>query len=277
MSHLQEADTPVEAPVFILGCTWRCGSTLLQRLLCTVDDLLIWGENLAISSLFMDMCARLRSKEERSRIERAAFRQKGDTWIANMRPPLDSVDELCRQWLSGFYGPATLSFGKSRWGFKEVRHDALVADFLRHLYPAGRVVLLIRNPVDVTASMRSSMRTWYHQAGARSVLDTWCRNVASFLEARHRHFLIRYEDLVAKPAETLATLETELALNAGAIGRGPLDVVLRGGRRNVPPELGEEEVLALGEDRVLKLARECGYDLKADARIHSHTRPSCPI
>lgn len=259
-----------EAPIFILGCSWRCGSTLLQRLLCSVEELMVWGENMAISSLMLEMCTRLRSREKASSSERAQFRRAGDAWIANMSPEVANAEALCRDWLLGFYLPATRKLGKLRWGFKEVRHDATIADFLTKLFPHGKVILLVRNPVDVLASLRS--RAWYRTAtaGPAAAVDSWCRNVASFLEAQERHVLVRYEDLITDGRKMLSGLETRLALRQGAIDPKPLDLVLRGWEAT-PPRLGAPEILALRRKHVFELAQRCGYRLEADPRLFSRS------
>src|SRR5690606_895522 len=121
--------------------------------------------------------------------------------------PVDQIEESTAAWLRSLYAPATRELGARRWGFKEVQHDAEVADFLTRLFPRGRVILLVRNPVDVIASMRS--RSWYHSdgGGPHGVLKVWSRNVQSFLDAGRSHLLVRYEDLVARPEATCTTLE----------------------------------------------------------------------
>ena len=39
-----------ERPVFVFGCSLRCGGTLLQRVLSSTSELFVWGENDGIAS-----------------------------------------------------------------------------------------------------------------------------------------------------------------------------------------------------------------------------------
>lgn len=264
--HLGSNDAAV-SPVFILGCSWRCGSTLLQRLLCTVDGLLVWGENQGISALLQEAHRRLRARETVAARERQRFHDSGSsTWIANMGPPLEGIGQLTRRWFLDLYVPATHEAGRRRWGFKEVQHDAAVADFLTSIFPKARVILLVRNPIDVLASMCS--RSWYRTdgGGAEGVMRLWCHNVTTFLEARDRYPLVRYEDLLQKPAETVARLEEAIDVPPGAIDAEVLNVRLRGPESR-QPVLGVREILALRKSSVTHLSRALGYDVPADPRV----------
>jgi hypothetical protein len=238
----------------------------VQRLLCTIDGLVVWGENFGITGLLAEATERLGKWESMSARQREGFEAKGDhAWIANMGPPIEQLDELTRDWLQGLYGPATRALGKTRWGFKEVRHDARIADFLVSLFPAGKVILLLRNPVDVLASNRST--SWSAKTGGGERLGQgWCNRVESFVAARERHVLLRYEDLVSRAQETLARLEASLGVAPGSIDPGPLDVVVTGPRRK-PPHIGSAEIRALRQPRMIEVARQAGYDIKGDPRL----------
>ena len=79
----------LERPVFLFGCTWRCGSTLLQRALSSSNELFVWGENQGMSALLHEVEERLAENEERSAREWIDFRARGtDAWIACLNPPL---------------------------------------------------------------------------------------------------------------------------------------------------------------------------------------------
>jgi hypothetical protein len=198
---------PSATPVFVLG-GHRGGTTLLQRLLNSYDDVTIWGEHEGVLTNIADAYFR--------GVESAAL-------FANVRAPgasdprtdwqawMTGVD--AEAWDANFRRLVTALFpaaSRARyWGFKEIRYGALPGDrafeLLARLFPQARVAFIVRNPFNMLASAHS------RPEGPRTLADVvrTCGRIAqryqSFV-AWHRSrrvetYWILYEDLVRETGD----------------------------------------------------------------------------
>ncbi len=239
----QDRPAVVDRPVFVLAPTWRCGSTLVQRLLTASGDVWLWGEP-------FDRAAPLQSLHE----QLAPF---GDdwptvdhevdpvdpatTWIALMSPAREQLLAAHRAYVRTLLAPPRPG---PRWGCKEVRLGGPEVAWLLDLFPGARIVLLVRDPVAAWASF-SANSGWFwrwpdHRVHtAEEFADLWAGQVASFLTVADRPecLLVRHEDVVAR------TVLDDLADHVGVRVPGePLDHVLRG--IDQPPGTPSPDVVA---------------------------------
>lgn len=236
-------DSPQETPqrpVFIFGAG-RSGTTLLQRLLNSYPDTLIWGEHAGVLQ----------------QLAQGFFRGVDDPNLFRHARPLEQVligtdaRESWQAWMTWFsadrwtavfrtmvdtlFRPGGLP-GKTYWGFKDIRYGERPADrtleLLHALFPEAVFVFIVRDPRNVIASRR---RTW---GGLRSFGAL--QDAAALWESRYRSYLawhrdsvvqsfwIRYEDLIEQRGEILALLghigrelgEEQRAVLASSGGRG---------------------------------------------------------
>jgi hypothetical protein len=201
-----------ESPIFLLAAGWRSGSTLLQRIIVTDPNVLLWGEplgELAMLSGMTNMLARLSTfsdLEDLCAPDDAVFSSLPTSWIATLCPPgkdfRQSLQALLTRWLAE---PARQR-GFGRWGFKEVRLGAAEATLLHWIYPKAKFVLLSRNPYDCYRSLADS--GWHHLYHSRpdvridsaaGMAKHWNRIVLSWSELGEDFpaVRIRYEDLIA--------------------------------------------------------------------------------
>src|SRR5919206_3702635 len=77
-----------EAPILVLGSGQRCGSTLVQRLLTSHPDIMIWGEHGGhLRDLLAMTDVLVRWDEYVSAPAREAFERGGhSSWMANLLP-----------------------------------------------------------------------------------------------------------------------------------------------------------------------------------------------
>lgn len=225
-------------PVFILSAGWRSGSTLLQRLLMSSGDLLIWGEPYArcdyISKLSESFAPFAEGWPARNAIyDPARLTEKlHDTWIANMYPGIDDLLEAHRQFFLRLMAEPARTAGYDRWGFKETRLGAVAAEYLRLLFPQAHILCLVRDPLDSWRSYVSMGEMWFRRwpnepvTGPRAFAAHWNEIASSFVEmgSMPRTHVLRYEDLVAD-SSTLQLLEADLALT---IDRSVLSNRIRG-------------------------------------------------
>jgi hypothetical protein len=196
-----------DAPsLLISGSSPRCGSTWVQRIVHAATDIFIWGESFSLvkflSYIHAECCDndRVRSQETED------FYRSGQdprTWVANINPPIDSLREGMRAFFARYYGTAD----RPRYGWKEVRYGRPELEFLWKLFPGVKVILLVRNPIDVIRSLRG--KEWFGNLEVEGTLEMtcsgWARLTSDYLALRGRPevFFVRYEDVRERLGELL--------------------------------------------------------------------------
>lgn len=256
-------------PVFVLGGGLRTGSTLLQRLLISSGDILIWGEHDGalvphLASLLDDMQRWLESRAT-PLVDLATFRRSGyNAWIPNMNPPPGHFEDGCRALLARALGDPARALGYPRWGFKEVRYGAAAALFLQKLYPNAAFILLVRDPRECLQSLLSTK--WGEEVARKgdpiTFLRTWARLSEELLEVGSRLnkvALIRYQEILRN---TAAVLDRVSAVTEIPVDRFKSDEVLghrEGGPRAKHFELTDADRRALEDPEVRRVAALLGY------------------
>lgn len=248
----------LERPVFVLGCTFRTGSTFLQRLINSSGEVFVWGENMGIAEDLRVAVAKLDSWSAISQAQHGDLDvRQNDAWIANLNPEGAGASRAAaRQFFLSYYAEPTRQRGCARWGFKEVRCDARAARFLLELFPHGRVLLLVRRPEAVLASMATSR--WYaHMGGCTGVLKAWHSNVESFLALDHPAAkLMRLEDFGLAP-DMLEQVARHIGVDAGRFDASLIHRPVRGSTEE--PKLGDAERDALARAKLEGLVAALGY------------------
>jgi hypothetical protein len=217
-----DATSNTEAPVFLFSAGWRSGSTLLQRLMCSSSELVIWGEPLGDAALLPRLAASLQvlsadwppdSYIEQD-LDLEAFSEQ---WIANIAPPIDYLRSahraLFEAWLAK---PAREIHGTRLWGFKEVRLTIEHARYLKWLYPQARFVFIYRNLYDAYRSWRGNRwaSAWpgYFSWSPVAYARHWKLLLHGYLDGWQQldGMLIKYEDLIQGKVDM-----TELAEHIG--------------------------------------------------------------
>lgn len=209
-------------PVFVLAPTWRCGSTLVQRLILSGDDIWMWGEVYTRCDPAEHLSAVFRSTHEgypfidmfvdgesRSALE--------GSWIANLSPKPERLLAAHRAHWDALLGQPARARGYPRWGMKEVNLTAEHAAYFRALYPDAKVVFLVRNPFSAWLSYYR-WRNWYASYPDEPVVTVghfgrlWRQRTQGFLDATERlnALLVRYEDLV-DDSEAIRRLGTHVS------------------------------------------------------------------
>jgi hypothetical protein len=100
------------------------------------------------------------------------------------------------------FGAPARELGYQRWGIKEVFLDPAHVVYLRWLFPASRMLFLVRNPQDAFLSYKTR-GPWYLEWPERSIATgwsygrLWSRLVTGYhaLSQEGLGLLVRYEDL----------------------------------------------------------------------------------
>lgn len=200
------------APVFALAAGWRSGSTLLQRLLCSTGELLLWGEPYGQAGIIPAMTRSAMVLREHWPAEQQIAPERlppdlSGRWIANLYPEAAALRQSFRAQLDTWLAAPARARGFRRFGLKEVRLHVMDAHFLRWIYPDARFFFAVRNPWD--AWMSAKGRTWYTRWPSEGVRDAagfarhWRHLLESFLSwPDDSGLLVRYEDVIHPSFDT---------------------------------------------------------------------------
>jgi sulfotransferase family protein len=205
-------------PLFLFGAA-RTGTTLLQRLLNSYDDVLVWGEHAGMLE----------------GVAEGFYRGWDDPNLFRDPRPLASIladsdpEERWQGWMSwytrddwrdAFRGlverlllPEGLP-GKRVWGFKEIRYlvrpTDRTLDFLHELYPDAVFVFIARDAFNAIASTRRMATGAHTLVELKALCDRWTARYRAYRDwhrsGRVRSFWIRYEDLIEGRGELQALL-----------------------------------------------------------------------
>jgi len=199
-----------EEPIFLMSAGWRSGSTLLQRLIMSDPQVLMWGEP-------YDECGIIQAMAETTKAFRPNWppadyfytgtpkNELSNEWVANLFPSLDELKNSHRTFFDTLFAEPAKKAGASRWGIKEVRLGTEHCAYLRWLYPKARFVFLYRNPLEAYISYCRYGRNWYNTFPDSPVFTPtafgkhWKCLMEGFLKdaTQFNAFLVSYEDLIS--------------------------------------------------------------------------------
>jgi hypothetical protein len=216
--------------IFILSPE-RSGSTLLRVLLDAHPQVAAPGE-LGLG----DLCHRLLIILTRTLGQTEDFRGSGpaaplstEGWLSGVAVEGEAAEKVLtetRELVEDLMGRYARACGKERWCNK-TPSDLAYAEMLRLIFPEARFLCLHRQGLDVAASCLEISRYGFMRELAPSVMASPTNTVAAMLrnwvEKTEQILLfeerwsgqclrLRYEDLVARPQETLSAVLSWLGL-----------------------------------------------------------------
>jgi hypothetical protein len=199
---------PDDPFVLISASFHRSGSTWLQRVIAAGSNTIVWGETGNLVPDLRKATELWRKRAPTADRERGEFLSSGmapDIWIANMSPSeadfIDGQRALFRRLYSQRYG-------RSRWGWKAVTYAVEDIHYLWDLFPALKVVLLVRNVASIYMSLRSlSWQTWW-PGGAREIAELWAKRSMGYVSLANdpRVLFLKYEETRNRIAELTSFL-----------------------------------------------------------------------
>ncbi len=223
------------SPIFLLG-THRSGTTLLQRILNSSEDVVIWGEHGGFLSQVAE--AYFFNFEDKTILHnipkynnplhtpRATLRELKNpkSWPAwcNWYSQKELRD-IFRSFIENFFNPPDLKKNVF-WGFKEIKYGqgCRTLEMLSDLYPNAKFIFIIRNPIDIVAAhyfkhlkKRSGLGNQLTISQAKELkkdceftmeqeAEAWRKQNNYFMDFKeknsHKSFLVVYEDLISEPS-----------------------------------------------------------------------------
>jgi hypothetical protein len=263
------------SPLFVLG-GHRGGTTLLQRLLNSYDDVAVWGEHEGVLTPIAEAYFRGAESAALFRNVRAPGasdpRAEWQAWMSAV--DREEWDASFRRFVTSLFLPADAT-GIRHWGFKEIRYGTTPGDraieLLARLFPEARVGFIVRNPFNMLASARSRPEGPRALPAVVAVCERIARRFTTFLDWRRRgtfrSYWIVYEELaqgsgdvlrlVADLGHTLGPAQQAVIAAEGS-GRGSSfhDAAVNDRWRRLPAPW-----LAVARDMLGPVATELGYAL----------------
>lgn len=194
-----------QSPIFLLSAGWRSGSTLVQRLICSDESTLMWGEPFGDRLPISRMSASLSEFDENDghlKYSIESFNGKlANGWIANLNPGVENLRSAHLAFFEKLFAEPAAAHGYQRWGVKWVRLTAYDACYLRWLYPDAKLLFLVRHPLSAYRSYRGknwfTVRPHHCVSGIASFLRHWRYLASSFVDQNESldAMLVRYQDI----------------------------------------------------------------------------------
>lgn len=202
-------DTVKMRPVFIWAPVQRCGTGLLQRLIASSRDVLIYGEDLFFAQFLPR--ALLGRSLARTESQAAVTRLAAGDYSGWYPAALPNLEKYSAALISAFYSICNVysqdagKAGFPRWGCKLPAFESKEHAIIRSLLPRSKHVFIYRNIEDVLRSIKA--RKWLGSLDdVRRITSQWTLQTALVLDnARHDPGMLplRYESLCAdKEAQT---------------------------------------------------------------------------
>ncbi len=243
------------SPVIVLSPLQRSGTTLIQRLLCSAPNALIYGDTVGQEVEFFAKYGMARGQMiSFQQAQIAPTRQavlSGDVsdFITPLAPTMETYIAGFRAatcaWLDGCHREA-IEASRPIWGWKLAGADATAIPTLAEWFPQARWIWIDRDISDCLRSAKAAnMFSSAIEAGLMARQAQFSRQVFSTLRLENL-LSLDFITMIANPADTVARLEKF----TGASG---IDSALFDHRVNdlgnpnwVPPvELSEEETAAI--------------------------------
>lgn len=233
-------------PIFIFSLP-RSGSTLLQRILTTSDEI----ESTAEPWILLPLFYALKHEGIYAEYSHRYLARAVDDCIENLPKGKEDYYSAIRDFAFSFYG----KFGtENRYFVDKTPRYTLICNEIMECFQNAYFIVLTRNPLDVAASM---MQTY---AGGRWNLFRYkidliqgLRNICSILHKEKNNVIhIRYEELVKNPENVLKKLENFLGCK---FDPGKLDQIKFKGRMG--DQVGVTKYKDISQDPIDSWKRVC--------------------
>lgn len=231
-------DKPSEfrAPIVVTSPTPRSGTTLVQRLICSSQNGVCFGENVAERLFDFSKFAEgvnnfVETHRERGKLEWEKL-LSGDSefWMVSLELPGDQSKNaalIAYYAYMQYHAVCAAQLGRPVWGAKSPAQPVSSIGKLSQFFPNTKCIYVYRNVFDVVKSCKS--RDWIKsEEDLRRYCSDWVRNteiIAALktqrISAVNRLITIEYERIISHRDEVIDKIEAFTGLNE--IKRSVLD------------------------------------------------------
>jgi hypothetical protein len=208
-----------EEPVFIWSPSQRCGTGLLQRLITSSKEILVFGEDRFFTDNLPDLM--MEHAEHDEQIQESTNKlASGDLsgWFPSALPKCeDYLDALAGafQLIVNVYQKSSGEFGYARWGTKLPYAASGQIRAIRTLLPDSMHVFIYRNIFDVMRSIKA--RKWVEsKEDFRVACNNWFNSVCQNIDIhgnREWFHVVSYDELIDNPKIESEKIQKFLGLN----------------------------------------------------------------
>jgi hypothetical protein len=208
------------SPIVIQSSSPRAGSTLVQRLLSSSKNTLIYGDAVGQEVDFFVAYVATKCQlldQQASMIDplrQSVLDGRDDHFIAKLLPERgafkDSLRSSALQWLSVCERDAAQA-GRENWGWKTAGPNPYTVPILAEWLPKARFVTLTRDLSDAARSAKAAGIIQCAQS-FQSFCQLWSQNETAFQDLLTsqpgRVLALTYDDLISKPQEAIESLQS---------------------------------------------------------------------
>lgn len=154
---------PSKPPVFVIGTGWRTGSTAVQRLVTSSEEVFIWGEPFTMSRVPARLAQIALEGGAYDPYQRFTVDPAGcslawhQEWMAIAQPDPSWLIPASRRFLEALYWSPLAHGDYQTWGVKEVAASPRVLAFLSLCFPEARWIAVTRHPINSYLSFRTAI------------------------------------------------------------------------------------------------------------------------
>ena len=215
-------------PIFLVGQSGRCGSTVCQRLIGSSKDIFMWGEPQGLIQQIINFQIQnyLRMTKYGHLKVVNNFKKHGfkNGWPANLNSPLNiNFKRLFKRHMNIFYKNHPNSY--SRWGIKSIDWSGDMIQLMHFIYPNAGFVFVHRD-WDDTHQAYLKKKNWWRDG----IFEFWKKqhslqkDVYSVIPPGMKIHHIHLEELLSNRNEVISNLEEFLMLQKGSIDKEILDI-----------------------------------------------------
>ena len=204
------------SPIFILAPTARNGITLIQRLLNSSKQIIIYGENYQLIEnlpelVYANVAIHQHHAEHLDQIRNKFLGGNDDFWTSGLMPQTHEIMVLSFEWfysLLRHYHDCSIRYGFNRWGIKSPMTGPQSFDRMAALLPNAQFIFIYRNLYDVIRSAKARQFISNSCQFAQYV-TSWKNNITHVLSATNlRLLVIQYELLTSETDTWIGKIES---------------------------------------------------------------------